>query len=60
MTLVNFMPLDRSHPVALELLRSNLEEAAQRVAAEDVRLLVPASATDVAAALPEGKLCHGG
>jgi NADH-quinone oxidoreductase subunit F len=54
MTLVNFMPLDRSHPVALELLRSNLEEAAQRVAAEDVRLLVPASATDVAAALPEG------
>ena len=54
MTLVNFMPLDRSHLVALELLRSNLEEAARRVAAEDVRLLVPASATDVAAALPEG------
>ena len=54
MTLVNFMPLDRSHPVALELLRSNLEEAARRVAAEDVRLLVPASATDVVTALPEG------
>jgi NAD-dependent dihydropyrimidine dehydrogenase PreA subunit len=54
MTLVNFMPLDRSHPVALELLRSNLEEAARRAAAEDVRLLVPASAADVIAALPEG------
>lgn len=54
MTLVNFMPLDRSHPVALELLRLNLGEAAQRVAAEDVRLLVPASATDVVTALPEG------
>ena len=54
MTLVNFMPLDRSHPVALELLLLNLGEAAQRVAAEDVRLLVPASATDVVTALPEG------
>lgn len=54
MTLVNFMPLDRSHPAALELLRSNLEEAARRAAAEDVRLLVPASAADVIAALPEG------
>ncbi len=56
MTLVNFMPLDRSHPVALELLRSNLETAARRVAEEDVRLLVPASATDVVAALGEGSL----
>ena len=54
MTFVNFMPLDRSHPAALELLRSNLEEAARRAAAEDVRLLVPASAADVIAALPEG------
>ena len=54
MILVNFMPLDHRHPVALELLRSNLEEAARRAVAEDVRLLVPVSATDVAAVLPEG------
>ena len=54
MNLVNFMPLDRSHPVALELLRSNLEEAARRAVAEDVRLIVPASAADVIDALPEG------
>ena len=54
MALVNFMPLDRSHPVALELLRSNLEEAARRAGAEEVRLLVPDSVADVIAALPEG------
>lgn len=54
MTIVNFMPLDRRHPVALELLRSHLDEAAKRVSEEDVRLIVPSSATDVAEALPEG------
>lgn len=54
MTIVNFMPLDRRHPVALELLRSHLDEAARRVAEEDVLLVVPASATDVAETLPEG------
>lgn len=54
MTIVNFMPLDRRHPVALELLRAQIDEAAKRAAEEDVRLIVPASAADVIDALPEG------
>lgn len=56
MTLVNFMPIDRRRPVALELLRSDLPSAAARVSAEDVQLIIPSSAQDVVAALPSEKV----
>ena len=60
MTLVNFMPLDRSHPVALELLRLNLGRPRSAWQQRTCACLCPPLPRTFVNRASRGKLCHGG
>jgi NADH-quinone oxidoreductase subunit F len=56
MTIVNFMPVSGRAPVSVDVLRDHLDEAARRAGEEDVTLLVPKGASDLAEKLPSGRV----